>query len=165
MKIIDRSYTAYYFLLSMILIYALVFFINPDKMFASLNFSFNIVKQIVPIFALVFLLMVVTNYFVAPQKIAKYIGKQSKKKKWFLAVLTGIISTGPIYMWYPMLKELGKKGASNGFTATFLYNRAIKPPLLPMIIYYFGIKFTIVLTVVMIIFSIVQGKIIEEVID
>lgn len=165
MKIIDRAYTAYYFLLIIVAIYAIVFSISPEKTFTSLNFSYNIMKQIVPIFALVFCLMVLTNYFVAPQRIARYIGKQSKTKRWFLAVVTGIISTGPIYMWYPMLKELKSKGATNGFVATFLYNRAIKIPLLPMIVYYFGIKFTIVLTIVMIVFSIVQGKIIEEVID
>ena len=89
----------------------------------------------------------------------KYLGK---KRKWLFAILGGIISTGPIYMWYAMLRELKEKGVGYGFIATFLYNRAIKPPLIPVIIYYFGLKFTIVLTGVMIIFSVLQGMIIEK---
>ena len=56
-----------------------------------------------------------------------------------------------------------KKGVGFGLIATFIYSRAIKLPLLPIMIYYFGIKYTIVLTVVLIVMSIVQGKIIEKI--
>jgi hypothetical protein len=45
--------------------------------------------------------------------------------------------------------------------AAFLYNRAIKIPLLPLMIYYFGVIYVVVLLIFMIIASIVEGKIIE----
>jgi hypothetical protein len=45
---------------------------------------------------------------------------------------------GPIYAWYPLLKELREKGAANSLIAIFLGNRAVKPFLLPIMISYFG---------------------------
>lgn len=162
MKKSEQSYTGYYFLIAVVIFYVIVFFINPGKISESLNFTTNIFKQIIPIFILVFGLTIAINYFVTPQRISKYIGEKAGIKKWIIAVVGGIISTGPIYMWYPMLKELRNKGVKNGFIATFLYNRAIKLPLIPMIVYYFGIEFTVVLTIVMIISSIIQGLIIER---
>ncbi len=162
MKKSEQSYTGYYFLIAVVIFYLIVFFISPGKISESLNFTTNIFKQIIPIFILVFGLMIVINYFVTTQRISKYIGEEAGIKKWIIAVVGGMVSTGPIYMWYPILKELRNKGVKNGFIATFLYNRAIKPPLIPMIIYYFGIQFTVVLTIIMIISSIIQGLIIER---
>ena len=106
--------------------------------------------------------MAIINYFVSPQKLVRYIGKSAGIKRWIIAIITGIISTGPIYLWYPLLSELKKQGVSNGFIATFLYNRAIKIPLIPLMIFYFGLAYVIVLTIVMIIISIVQGLIVEK---
>jgi len=154
-----KNHGNWYFLLSVAILYIAIAFFDPQTILSSLEFSFLIIKNIVPVFILVFVLMVIVNYYVTPQKLVKYLGK---KRKWLFAILGGIISTGPIYMWYAMLRELKEKGVGYGFIATFLYNRAIKPPLIPVIIYYFGLKFTIVLTGVMIIFSVLQGMIIEK---
>jgi len=154
-----KNHGNWYFLLSVAILYIAIAFFDPQTILSSLEFSFLIIKNIAPVFILVFVLMVIVNYYVTPQKLVKYLGK---KRKWLFAILGGIISTGPIYMWYAMLRELKEKGVGYGFIATFLYNRAIKPPLIPVIIYYFGLKFTIVLTGVMIIFSVLQGMIIEK---
>ena len=59
------------------------------------------------------------------------------------------------------LKQLQEQGMRTGLIAVFLYNRAIKIPLLPLMVYYFGLKFVIVLLFYMIIASLVEGKIIE----
>jgi len=75
--------------------------------------------------------------------------------------LFGILSHGPIYVWYPLLKDLKEHGMRTGLVTVFLYNRAIKIPLLPIMIFYFGISFVIILSIYMIIASIFQGKIIE----
>jgi uncharacterized membrane protein YraQ (UPF0718 family) len=53
---------------------------------------------------------------------------------------------GPIYAWYPLLKELRKKGAANSLIAVFLGNRAVKPFLLPIMISYFGWVYVALLT-------------------
>jgi uncharacterized membrane protein YraQ (UPF0718 family) len=162
MKKSEKSRAGIYFLIIMIIIYIAIYLLDPKTISTSLNFFLQILKRIIPIFALVFLLMTLVNYYVTPQVISKYLSKSAGIKKWIIAVIGGIISTGPIYMWYPMLRELNKKGVGYGFISTFLYNRAIKPAILPLMIIYFGIKFTIVLTGVMIIMSIIQGVIFEK---
>jgi len=49
----------------------------------------------------------------------------------------------------------------SGLIAAFLYSRAIKIPLLPLMIYYFGTLFVVVLLPYIVIASIVVGEIIE----
>jgi len=159
----EKSYTAWYFLLFVVLIYLIVAFFRAEAVMPSLEFSWSIVVKIIPVFILVFAVMVITNYYITPANVSKYLGKSSGIKKWLIAVAGGIISTGPIYMWYPMLKELKSKGVKYGFIATFLYSRAIKPPMIPMIIFYFGLEFTVILTIVMIVMSIIQGMIFEKI--
>jgi uncharacterized membrane protein YraQ (UPF0718 family) len=103
------------------------------------------------------------NYLIDKKNLKKYLGSSKSIKGWLIAIAGGIISTGPIYVWYPMLKDLMKKGVKEGFIITFLYNRAVKIPLIPMLVVYFGLGFTIVLTFVMIIMSVIQGLIYEKI--
>lgn len=100
-------------------------------------------------------------YFVTPKTVRKYVGEGSGLKGWFLAISTGVLSHGPIYVWYPLLRDLRDQGMKNGLVAAFLYNRAIKLPLLPLMIYYFGALFVAILLIYMIIGSIFQGKIFD----
>ena len=58
-----------------------------------------------------------------------------------------------------------KKGVRNGLVATFLYNRAVKIPLLPLMIFYFGMVYTIILTIIMMIVSVFQGLIVEKILE
>ncbi len=161
----EKSYTGLYFLLSVIAVYLIAGFFRPEIVVSSLQFSLKVMQNIAPVFVLVFTLMIVIDYFVSPKIISSYLGKSSGVKRWFIAITGGIISTGPIYMWYPMLRELKEQGVNYGFIAAFLYNRALKPPLIPVMLYYFGLKYVVVLTIVMIIMSIIQGVIIEKIED
>ena len=79
-----------------------------------------------------------------------------------VAIVAGILSVGSIYMWYPLLKDLEEKGVEKGLIATFLYNRAIKIHLIPLMILYFSGKFILLLTILMIIASVIQGVIINK---
>jgi len=152
----------WYFLGIVILFYVITGVFNLNLIFKSFIFTLKIIKNIIPVFIIVFSLLVFVNYYINPKTIAKYLGKSSGIKRWFFAVIGGIISTGPIYMWYPMLKELRNHGVNYGFISTFLYNRAVKPALIPLLIFYFGLKFTIILTGVMIVMSVLQGIIFEK---
>ncbi len=158
----ENSHTGWYFLLVVVILYAVAGILGPDMVSPALEFSSKIIINVIPIFALIFAITAAFNYFVSPRAISRYLGKTSGIKKWIIAIVGGIISTGPIYMWYPLLKDLKRKGVSYGFIAAFLYNRAVKIPLMPMLIFYFGLPFTAILTALMIVFSIVQGIIFEE---
>jgi uncharacterized membrane protein YraQ (UPF0718 family) len=165
MKKGKKSYAGFYFLLIVVIFYVLVGVFRAELVLPSLEFSLNIAKSILPVFILVFVFMAGINYFVSPKAVARHLGKESGIRRWIFAVAGGILSTGPIYMWYPMLRDFKDKGVNYGFVATFLYNRAIKLPLLPVIIFYFGLEFTVVLTVLMVIFSIIQGVLIEKILE
>lgn len=162
MKDSEQSYIGWYFLFIVIILYLITGFLKLDVILPSLNFSLKILISVIPIFILVFIIMIIVNYYITPKSVNQYLGKSSGLKRWVIAIIGGIISTGPIYMWYPMLKELKKKGVNYGFIATFLYNRAIKLPLIPMIIFYFGLTFTVILSIVMIVMSVIQGLIFEK---
>ena len=142
---------------SVLAIYGIFFAIVPDKVSSALTSSGNILLSILPPLAFVFILMLLLNLFMKPGQIIKFLGKKAGIKGIVLSTLSGIISTGPIYAWYPLLKELREKGAGYKFIAIFLGNRAVKPFLLPIMISYFGCVYVLILTVLTIFGSLVVG--------
>ncbi len=150
-----------YFLGLVIILYLFIFFFNFENAYNALKASGDILVKLIPVLFLVVFLMGFLNYFLKPKAISKYLGKGSGARGWVLSVLAGIISHGPIYAWYPLLKELRKQGMRQGLAAVFLYNRAIKIPLLPVMIFYFGAAFAVILLTFTIIASLIEGKIIE----
>ena len=141
----------------MLVAYGVVFAIMPEKASVALKSSGNILLNMLMPLSLVFILMLLLNLFLKPAQIVKLLGRGAGIKGVILSAAAGIISAGPIYVWYPLLKELRQKGATNAFLAIFLGNRAVKPFLLPIIISYFGWIYVLILTVFTIIGSIVVG--------
>jgi len=150
-----------YFLCSVLFLYLLLFLLEPANIQKSLKASGHVLFQIFPALCLIIFLMGIVNYFVNPRTVSKYVGKGSGIKGWFWAISTGVVSHGPIYAWYPLLRDLRSQGMRSGLIAVFLYSRAIKIPLLPLMVHYFGIPFVVILTGLMIIASIVQGHAVE----
>ena len=162
MKLNYKKISAFwYFLSAVILAYLFLFIIKPESFFSSLEFFYNIIIKIFPIIILAFVLMALTNYFITPKFLLRHL-KGRGVKKWFFVIVAGILSSGPIYMWYPLLADLREKGLDHGLIACFLYNKAIKVPLIPLIVFYFGWRYFIILSIVMISFSIIQGLIINK---
>lgn len=149
------------FLITIEIFYLALAFIFPQKVIQALLFALEILKDILPILIFILFLMTAINIFFKPKNVKKILGKGVGLKKWFIAIGAGVFSFGPMYLWYPMLKSLKEKGASNGFLAAFLYNRSIKPALLPLMAAYFDLKYVLVLTFLMIVVSIMQGLIFE----
>jgi len=157
----DKKWPSLYFLGIVIVLYIILFCLNPKHTYNSFKASGDIFIKLIPVLLLVVLLMGLINHFLRPKAIARYLGKESGIKGWFLAISAGILSHGPIYIWYPMLEDLRKQGMRTGLASVFLYNRAIKIPLLPVMIYYFGLEFTVTLLICVVIASLIGGKVIE----
>lgn len=155
---------SWYFLTIIILIYGLFFIFNSNIFFSSLTFFNKILLKIIPIFVFVFVLMALSNYFITPKFIIKHL-KEKKFKKWFFVIVGGILSSGPIYMWYPLLADLKNKGLNYGLISCFLYNRAIKIPILPVAILYFSWQYILILSCVIIFMSVIQGLIINKLME
>jgi len=64
-----------------------------------------------------------------------------------------------------MLAEFRMHGAKNSLLAAFLYNRNVKIHFLPVMIYYFGLRYSLIVSVYIILFSVVKGLLIERLID
>ncbi len=150
-----------YFLALVILLYLVLFIFKPGGIRESLLASAHLLIRIIPVLLLVVLFMGIMNYFVHPKTVSKHLGQGSGITGWVVAISAGILSHGPIYVWYPLLRELHEQGMRTCLVAAFLYNRGIKIPLLPLMIHYFGAAYVVILLFFMIIASIVEGKIIE----
>jgi hypothetical protein len=77
--------------------------------------------------------------------------------------VAGILSTGPVYAWYAVLHDLRQKGMRASLVAAMLYSRAVKLPLLPLLVHYFGLGYTMVLALYLIGFSIIGGLLMERI--
>jgi uncharacterized membrane protein YraQ (UPF0718 family) len=154
----------WYFLSAVFLLFFIILLVDYGLFSRSIGFFLILFWQILPILVLVFGLMVVSHILINQKAITKYF-KKPGIKKWVFVIVAGILSTGPIYLWYPLLAELRDKGVGHGYLATFLYNRAIKIPLLPVAIFYFGVKYILILTLMMIVFSVFQGMLINRLVS
>jgi len=159
-KIIEKIGFGKLFFISTIIIYGLIYFLNNELFYDITKTFINTINSIWLTITFVFILTFIINLFLDENKILKLVGKESGKKGWIIAIFGGLLSHGPIYLWYPLLSDLQKKGMKNELITTFLYNRTVKLPLIPLMIFYFGITFTIVLTFWMLIFSIINGLIV-----
>jgi len=149
------------FISIVILLYLILYIIHPNKTADSLSATMLLLFNILPILFVVFLFMVISNYYLSPKVISKYVGKGSGIKGWIIAVITGILSHGPIYAWFPLLRDMKNHGMRDGLVAAFLYNRSVKLPLLPIMIFYFGWVFVLVLMVLIMLASVIEGTLIE----
>jgi uncharacterized membrane protein YraQ (UPF0718 family) len=122
----------------------------------------RLIAQIAPVLLIVFVVMFFTHLLFEGQRTVGLLGKGSGFQGWMVAIAGGIVSSGPIYMWYPLLSDLKEKGMKESLIAAFLYNRAIKIPLLPMMVHYFGWDFTLTLSIYMVLFSMVNGVIVQR---
>ena len=148
------------FLIIVLIIYSIVALFN-FSIAKNAFFDFLLMfTKIIPILIIVFGVTILVNLYFTKDRIGKYLGAKSGIKGWLYAIISGILVLGPPYILFPLLKELKKGGMKNSLSAVFLYNRNIKIPFLPVIIYYFGLNFTIVLSLYIVIFSILNGKLI-----
>ena len=134
------------FLLLVAVFYLTLWWIMPEKTAVAFQISIDFFYRLLLPFFLVFCFMVALNLFLTPPQFEKFTQKGTGVKPTLVAAIAGILSTGPIFAWYPILKELRDRGAAPSLMAVFLVNRAVKPALLPMMISLFGWPFVLLFT-------------------
>jgi len=145
------------FLASVAVLYGTMYAFAPDTALVALKASAKISLALCLPLALVFSVMFLLNLFVRPAQIARVFSRNAGLKGMLLSAAAGIISMGPIFAWYPLMKKMKEEGAGEGPIAVFLYNRAVKPFLLPVMIAYFGWAYVAIVTILTILGSIVLG--------
>ncbi len=152
-----------YLLLGVIIFYGVLSLVNSGIPLLALRKSILILIKVVPIFIAVILFTAILNYFIKPKQIASHLGRESGVKAWLWALAAGVISHGPMYAWYPLLEDLRGHGMRDGLIVVFFFSRALKIPLLPMMVDYFGWAFTVVLSLYILIGALIQGWILERI--
>jgi uncharacterized membrane protein YraQ (UPF0718 family) len=143
------------------LLYGILFWIDPEKTVQALSTSVLIFGYILLPLSVAFVLMILMNFFFKSSQVTGLLGERAGFRGVMLSAAAGIISMGPIYAWYPLLKEVKERGAGNTAIAVFLSNRAVKPFLLPVMITYFGWAYVLLLTFFMFIASVVFGYVLN----
>ncbi|MEA1924805.1 MAG: permease [Candidatus Altiarchaeota archaeon] len=149
------------FLAMVLLAYLFLALMDYPKFQETKGYFIMLMINIAPILLLVFGLMFLSNLFLEQDRIKKYIGGKSGLKGWFIAITGGVISTGPVYMWYPLLRDLRNKGMRISLLTAFIYAKSIKIPLFPVMLMYFSLTFTLSLTFYTLFFSVVNGLVME----
>ncbi|OQY32302.1 MAG: hypothetical protein B6241_11360 [Spirochaetaceae bacterium 4572_59] len=115
-------------------------------------------KTCFPVFVLIFMFLF---NLIDEKKLKSVISRSPGYIQYLVMTLLGTFSHGPIYAWYPLMKNFHDKGISYGPISSFLYARGIKLAMMPALMTYFGIKYALVLTVYMLIFANIQGLLID----
>jgi uncharacterized membrane protein YraQ (UPF0718 family) len=140
-----------------LVLYGILYPVTPGKTVLALESCAKVGLSLVVPFAFVVVVMFLLTLLIRPSHVSGLLGQHAGAKAIILSAGAGIVSAGPIYAWYPLLKDLKEQGAADGPIAVFLYNRAVKPFLLPVMIGYFGWRYVLVLTFLMILGSILLG--------
>ena len=144
------------------LFYLSLYFVNKEIFIKSISKFWDSLSMILPFLFVVFIIMVLTILFLKPNNVKKYFGKESGIKGILLISLAGILSVGSAYIWYPLVAELKEKGMREKLITIFIYNRAIKLQLFPLMIAYFGIKFSLIVSLLIFLTSFLVGEIVEK---
>ena len=149
----------------MVALYAVIALFNFSYISESSTNAISAFIKLIPLLVFVFLVIFIVNYFLNPETIKKHLGHDSGMKGWLYAILGSMLITAPPYVTFPMLKELKKHGMKYSLIAVFMNNRHVQPALLPVMAYYFGLSFTMIISVYILIFAVVNGIIIGRLLD
>lgn len=152
-----KGWGGWLFLALVAMAYAVTALLDSDIAVRALDFSGNVVWQVLPVLVLVFLLLFAVDLLIKPDWIRRNLGREATAKGWLFAIAGGVLATGPVYAWYALMGELREKGMDAPLAAVFLYSRAVKLPLLPLMVHYFGATYTAILCLYLLGFSVVNG--------
>lgn len=141
-KGVSKGIKVWSFPVIVVVLYAFGFMLEREKTLISIDKSAVVFKQILIPLCLAFVMMILLNRFLPPSAAVKYLGKRAGFKGLFFSSLSGMVSMGPIYSWYPLLNAVKEKGASTFHIANFMAFRSVKPVLLPILLGYFGWLYT-----------------------
>jgi uncharacterized membrane protein YraQ (UPF0718 family) len=155
----------YVFLIVICLAYLVASLINAEK--ATLAFKNFLIHffSFLPIFVVMMIMMQLVQLFVHKKDLISKLKKISGKKQKFVYILAGIFSMGPLYVWFPLLKNLKDKNISMGNLASFIYARSIKPIFFPVLFYYFDWKYILSLFISLFIFALIQGFVVDYLLE
>ena len=151
------------FVLLCLAAHGLTLAVEPAVGRAALAAFIDMTRSILPVLGLVFALVFLTERFLTPARTRAWLGRDAGARGWAMALAAGMLSTGPVYVWYGLLAELHARGMRTALLAVVLYARAIKLPLLPLLAHYFGMSYMLVLSALIALFALLGGLVMERI--
>ncbi len=128
-------------------VYLLVWVTMPDRLIPALKVIKIIALQMAFPLLMALVMMFLLNLYISAAHITRFMGQKAGMKGMVFSSLAGIISMGPVFAWFPFLKTLKDKNMADVYLANFLSSRAVKPVLIPILIAYFGWRFSLIFTI------------------
>jgi len=148
------------FFLIVVGIYMGVGIVDTGTMATALTNSWKMLVKLMPVMGLVFTVNALVNNFIHPDWIERHLGKSSGWHGWALVLGVSMVMPGSPFIIYPLLHELTQKGLKKSLAAVFLYNRTVKITFLPAMTLYFGVRYTVVLSLFILVAAILNGIIV-----
>lgn len=160
----SKLYYGFIFLWFITLLFLYIYyFVTNYSIFKKIIVELSkLIFEVFKVLVFIYLFMVIFDYYFKEEKLKKLVSKLKGLKGLIITAFLGIISSGPLYVWFPFLKNLTQKGVDYKYVVIFLYNRAIKLPLIPVMFLVYDLKFILILFTLMIISSFIIGFLTEE---
>ena len=143
----SKQYKSWIFPACVAAAYFVVWLTLPDRLVAALKITKTITIEVALPLLMAFSMMFLLNLYISAAHITRFMGKTTGIRGMIFSSLAGIVSMGPIFAWFPFLKTLKLKNMPDIYLANFLSSRAVKPILLPILTAYFGLKFSLIFTI------------------
>lgn len=153
-------------LVLVVLAYIFLLLFDIDKAITSFNNSLYYLKEMLLVMPVVIIFTILISAWIPQKIIVNHLGNSSGIKGNFLAVLIGMLSTGPIYAAFPIAGIIKQKGGSTQNVVIILSTWAVvKVPMLINEVKFLGFDFMITRWILTIIAIIVFAKITELIVD
>jgi uncharacterized membrane protein YraQ (UPF0718 family) len=162
-----KSLVRDYLIMGVILVVsAAILIIFPGKSASVLTVSKNYLLELIMILPALMIIIGLFSVWVPKEFVIRHLGRSSSIKGMAIALILGMLPTGPLYIAFPMAAALLKKGAKISNIIVFISAWAcIKLPQELVEIQFLGIEFTLLRLALTIIFIIAMGIIIEKIIE
>ena len=154
-----------WFLISVLLLYGIAYTLDPESASRAVDRSLAVASRLLPTLGIVVLVLFLSNLLLRHEWVRDHLGDHAGARGWFLAAVGGILAAGPVYPWYALLSDMKAKGMRTALLSVFLYTRAVKLPLLPLLVHYFGLAYALILMGYLILSSFPAGLMVEWLLD
>jgi uncharacterized membrane protein YraQ (UPF0718 family) len=156
-----KHFPGYLFLVLVLIIYLVLLFQHPSLVWVSLRSSCSIIIKASTTFIFIFISLFLSHLLLRPEFLLKRINGKAKIAEWAIAIVSGLLFMGAMFMSFPLMARLKEKKVGLGFIAIFLACKPINLALIPTFMLFFGVKYVLIITILMIVFAFIQGVIFD----
>jgi uncharacterized membrane protein YraQ (UPF0718 family) len=153
---------AWLFLAGVLLAWLAAAVLAPARVGPALDLFRQLLGEVLPALGLVFVLLFLANLFAERPWIERHLGREAGVRAWLVALAAGVLAAGPPWPWYALAGQFMRRGIAPGVAAAFLYARAVKLPLLPLLVHYFGLAYAVTLGIWLLLLAVLGGLAMER---